>query len=292
MRVLVTGARGYVGSALVPCLREEGHEVLENDIGVYGQDLTGVLTREEAMRRLGELDAVVMLAALAHDPSHRLRGELILEHTWGQPVDLFDAAMARGVQRIVVLSSMSVFASEGVYPHAKRHLESDILRRPGWFRRVTILRPGTIWGATAHLPPVRFRSHLLLNSMVRTAVLDGWIDIRGSRNQVRPVAHLWGVLNAIMSALAPGATTGVIRNVIDSTHTIGEFAAALSDRYGAPIYDCDGPQDTRSYGTSDGPEWRLPLTIEYLASWIHRNAGLISADGGMGALYEWAEKQK
>jgi nucleoside-diphosphate-sugar epimerase len=292
MNILVTGSRGYVGSALVPLLRAAGHEVLEHDIGVYDQDLTGVLTREQAMRRLDEVDAVVMLAALAHDPAHGLPTQLVLEHTWRQPLGFWRAAIGHAnIKRIVVLSSMSVFAiGAGAYPAAKRELESSILLCPGWYRRTMILRPGTIWGATESLPPERFRSHLLLNSMIRTAVLNGRIDIRCSRDQVRPVAHLWAVLNAIRGALDPRETTGTIRNIIDSTHTVGEFAAALSDCYGAPIYDYAGPQDTRSYGTSSG-EWRPPLPVEYLAGWIRRNANRIPEDGGMSALYEWAERQ-
>jgi nucleoside-diphosphate-sugar epimerase len=97
MRVLVTGATGFIGSALVPVLGERGHEVR-----VVGRD-AGL------ERALQGCDAVIHLANLAHgrfDP--RTLWRVNVEGTRA----LAMAAAAHDVRRMVYLSSIKASGEE------------------------------------------------------------------------------------------------------------------------------------------------------------------------------------
>ena len=81
MRVLVTGHRGYIGSALVPLLLDAGYEVEGLDSDLYRRCTFGSLPesfrtlpaiakdiRDVAPGDLEGFDAVLHLAGLSNDP--------------------------------------------------------------------------------------------------------------------------------------------------------------------------------------------------------------------------------
>jgi len=83
----VSGAGGYIGTALVPMLLEAGYCVRAVDRFFFGRalfaDHDNLEVVHEDMRRLipehfSGIDAVIDLAALYNDPS----GELFEEQTW------------------------------------------------------------------------------------------------------------------------------------------------------------------------------------------------------------------
>ena len=79
-KVFITGGAGYVGSALVPRLLDEGYEVTVLDLMIYGENVLhkhdnlrmvkGDIRDKELLKRIipGH-DAVIHLACISNDPS-------------------------------------------------------------------------------------------------------------------------------------------------------------------------------------------------------------------------------
>ncbi|HLK58727.1 MAG TPA: UDP-glucose 4-epimerase GalE [Chthonomonadaceae bacterium] len=128
MKILVTGAAGYIGSVVTELLIEEGHRIVAMDNLAHGHraavhpDATFVqldLLDAEGLKRLvaeEEIEAVVHLAAEALiDESIRNPGRFFRANTTGG-INLLDAMSAAGVKRIVFSSTAAVYGQPKVSP--------------------------------------------------------------------------------------------------------------------------------------------------------------------------------
>ena len=95
MKILVTGAAGYLGSVITPKLLSRGHSVRVIDVGYFGMGhLRGYRPQAEIIRDdirrvidepafaeqlLDGIDCVIHLAAISNDPSAELQPELFIE---------------------------------------------------------------------------------------------------------------------------------------------------------------------------------------------------------------------
>jgi nucleoside-diphosphate-sugar epimerase len=165
VKVLATGASGFLGRAVVRALQQAGHDVRtlqRRPSGVAGaEDHLGSVTDPDATAAAVEgVDAVVHMAAkvsLAGDPA-----EFHAVNVEGTRT-LLDAATAAGVTRIVHVSSPSVAhaghalqgvgaepadpaGARGEYARTKAEAELLALGRAGDAASLVVIRPHLVWG--------------------------------------------------------------------------------------------------------------------------------------------------
>jgi len=158
MKVLVTGASGFVGQALAPKLAEYGHVLVpvgRQDVGAFGPTT-------DWRPHLEGIDAIVHLAARVHvmidtvsDPAAEFRRV----NTQGTEA-LAKAACAAGVPRFVNLSSIKVNGDTSEVPFSANDIPAppdpygvskweaeQILRSFADALEIVTLRPPLVYGA-------------------------------------------------------------------------------------------------------------------------------------------------
>ncbi|MGD0088928.1 MAG: NAD-dependent epimerase/dehydratase family protein [Planctomycetota bacterium] len=227
--VLVTGGGGYVGSALVPQLLQDGYRVKVVDLFWFGQDffapyagdsrlqLVKLDIRDSARLKaeLQGMDAVIHLACISNDPSFELDPALGKTINYDAFSGLLHGAAAQGVKRFIYASSSSIYGVKETpdvkedaaplpltdYSKYKLACERDLqacsdLRGMEW----VILRPATVCG---YAP--RLRLDLTVNILTIHALVNRKIRIFGGK-QLRPNLNILDMVRAYQLALtAPAA---------------------------------------------------------------------------------------
>ncbi|MBI4061663.1 MAG: SDR family oxidoreductase [Elusimicrobia bacterium] len=278
MKVLVTGAAGYVGCSLVPKLLKAGHQVAAYDIMYYGAEgLTPAKGLEIIKADIRDTaafaekargcDAVIHLACISNDPSFELDPALgkSINFDCFEPMVL--AAKKAGVKRFIYASSSSVYGVSEQPDVDETHplkpltdyskfkaLCEEVLSRhraPGF--TTTVIRPATVCGYSP-----RTRLDLSVNILTNLAVNKGLITVFGG-SQKRPNIHIDDISDLYVQLLQMPAAKidGGVYNAGYQNHSIAELArmakkvveSEFPDR--APIAIVASPtDDLRSYHVS------------------------------------------
>jgi predicted dehydrogenase/nucleoside-diphosphate-sugar epimerase len=226
--VLVTGASGGLGSALVQRLREEGKRVrvLQRRMPAHVPDGMEVVIGD-----LGDPDAVdraVRGARLVYHAGAAMKGGWI-EHQCGTIVgtrNVLEACRKHGVEKLVHVSSLSVVdwagaapgsvlnedsalepraEERGAYTRAKLEAErrvTEFTRKHGL--RTAILRPGQIFGG--RIP--------LLTPAVARKMGRRWLVLGNGRLRL-PLVHIDDVVDALLLAAESDLSQGEIIQLVD-----------------------------------------------------------------------------
>jgi len=221
MRVLVTGHDGYIGSVLVPILRQAGHEVVGLDTGLFADCVLGPAPEEVKTLRVDlrdvepahvtGFDAVLHLAALCNDPLGNLNPDLTYDVNHRSTLRLARAAKAAGVQRFLFSSSCSLYGkgaddtpldeTAGFQP-VTPYGESKILSEQGLLELAdddfspTFLRNSTAYGFSP-----RLRGDLVVNDLAAHALLTNEVRLLSDGKAWRPLVHIRDISAAFLALL-------------------------------------------------------------------------------------------
>lgn len=259
MRLTVTGGCGYIGSALVPHLLAQGHEVTVLDPQWFGngylpdnENLTILTDTSKLDECLYQSNAVIWLAGLTNDNECQRLGDKARDANIEPFKQFMRLLQGSKVRRVIFLSSVTV------YGNTTEPVHEDHPRNPttpyGIYKAVCeeilqlfcppqtkyyILRPAGVCG---HAPRMRF--DLTINRMVLNAVREGVIHVHGGE-QLRPHVHIKDLIDVIVKLLTSKTESGVY-NVTYCWGKIIGAAEMVSRHTGAEVV-VEPRQDDRSY---------------------------------------------
>jgi len=275
MRVLFTGADGYIGAILGPKLLAGGHDAIGLDSGFYRRGwlfddrLTrpGVITkdvRELSIADLRGFDAVIHLAELSNDPLGENNPEITMAINYRGSVRLAHMCKTAGVGRFIYASSCSIYGSHGgemktetsstdpqtAYARCKVLVEQEVRSLADARFAPVFLRNATAFGASP-----RQRFDVVLNNLAGFAFTTGEIRVISDGTPWRPLVHVDDICEAILCALtAPHtAVCGESFNVGDDAlnYRVCEIAEIVADAFpNCRLTFGASHEDNRSYQVS------------------------------------------
>jgi nucleoside-diphosphate-sugar epimerase len=275
MRVLLTGADGYIGAIMGPKLLAAGHEVTGLDTGFYrrgwlfddgrphpkvvSKDLRAVTPED-----LAGFDAVVHLSELSNDPIGENDPGLTEEINGAGSVALAETAKRAGVARFIYASSCSTYGAGGdemrtetsplapqtAYARCKIRVEQEVGPMADTRFTPVFMRNATAYGASP-----RQRFDLVLNNLCGFAHTTGEIRMTSDGSPWRPIVHIEDICQAMLCALEADreAVSGEAFNVgcDGENYRIREIAEIVARTFpGCELTVGSSGGDTRSYRVS------------------------------------------
>ncbi len=241
MRFLITGAAGFLGSALANRLAAGGDVVVGvDDLSTGDQKVLDpavqfsrgdVNDRPKLWSMLQGVDCVYHLAAKVSVPESVLYPREYNHVNVGGTVTLMEAMRDVGVRRVVFISSGTVYGNqpvqpvvEGVIPNPRvPYAVSKIaaeyyVKSIGslWGIETVCLRVFNAYGPGQHIPPVHTP---VIPSFLRQAWENGTIVVHGDGNQTRDYVFVDDVVAAMVSAATAPDVNNLTINVGSGTET-------------------------------------------------------------------------
>lgn len=278
MKILVTGAHGYIGTLLAPILLERGHEVVGLDTGFYrdgwlynpatvsfppciNKDIRHITTAD-----VHGYEAVVHLAELSNDPVGQLHPNITYAINHTGTVALAQTCKQAGVERFIYTSSCSVY---GVGDNAHRTEESPLNPQTAYAEcKVLVERdlsamadsdfsPTFLRNATAYGPSPRMRFDLVLNNLAGLAWTTKEIKMTSDGSPWRPLVHVLDICEAIACVLE--APREMVHNEIlnvgntQANYQVKEIAETVATVF---------PDCSLSFGSNDGDNRSYRVSFE------------------------------
>lgn len=241
MNFLVTGAAGFLGSALANRLAREGHQVrglddlsagdparLNPDVLFTRGDVTD---RPKLWTLLQEVDCVYHLAAKVSVPESVLYPREYNIINVGGTVSVMEAMRDVGVGRVVLISSGAIYGDKANQP-----LIEDTPPNPGSPYAVSKLAAehyvrtiGALWGIetvalrvfNAYGPgqPLSVAHPPVIPHFLRQAARSGTLVIHGNGDQTRDFVYLDDVVEAMVAAATAPTVDRLMINIGSGSET-------------------------------------------------------------------------
>jgi UDP-glucose 4-epimerase len=241
MNFLITGAAGFLGSALANQLAREGHQIRglddlsTGDPQALSQDVHftrgDVNDRPKLWTLLQEVDCVYHLAARVSVPESILYPREYNAVNVGGTVSLMEAMRDVGVKRVVFASSGAIYGNQDIQPltegqtphpsspYAVSKLAAEYyVRTIGalWGIETVCLRIFNAFGPGQHLPA---SNPPVVPYFLRQAVRNGTLVIFGEGNQTRDYVYVDDVVSAMVAAATAPNINGLVINIGSGVET-------------------------------------------------------------------------
>jgi nucleoside-diphosphate-sugar epimerase len=282
--VLVTGGAGYVGSALVPELLQDGYKVIVYDLYLYGDIFSLVKNNPNLVQIKGDIrdkkkfidatknvDTILHLACISNDPSYELNPALGKSINYDAFYNLIEAARINNVRRFIYASTSSVYGvkkeknvretsiCEPLTDYSKYKLECEKIlldfgeKNPDVEH--VIVRPATVCG---YAP--RLRLDLVVNILAINALVNKKIKIFGGK-QLRPNINIKDVVRVYQLFLCAPCEkiNGEIFNAGFQNRTVEELATIVKKVVNDNniVFEYVPTDDMRSYHINSDKIWKV-----------------------------------
>lgn len=249
MRVLLTGATGFIGRAVGEALRRRGHAVVQvvrrprsGDADVVEADFAAVPPRGWWVPRLAGIDAVVNAVGILREQGGQSFDAL---HTRA-PVELFHACAAAGVGAVVQVSALGADAGARSAYHLSKKAADDVLRALPL--RGAIVQPSLVYGPGG-------TSAALFDKLAMAPLLP---FPEGGRMPVQPV-HLQDLVEGIVRLVEePPLRIATLAFAGPQPLPLGDYLAQLREALGEPGRQWIVPMPARLFRLASGIAGHLP----------------------------------
>jgi nucleoside-diphosphate-sugar epimerase len=270
-KILVTGAGGYVGSALVAELISQNYEVVALDTYWYGESVfnnyqsnqnlkivKGDIRNEKLLKEIiKDIYCVVHLACISNDPSFDLNPLLGKSINLDSFEPLVKICKNAKVSKFIYASSSSVYGVKDemqvteelpvdpLTDYSKYKAECELILDNYIDRDFSglIYRPATVCGVSS-----RQRFDLSVNILTNHALNKNKITVFGG-SQYRPNLHIKDMVTAYMVAIRANKEliNGKKYNVGGENLSLSEISNVVSEVTGVTNIDYQHSNDLRSY---------------------------------------------
>ncbi len=221
MKILVTGDKGYIGTALCKKLTKLKYNLIGLDINLYPDYVKTKRSykrikkdlRDISLKELKKINCIIHLAAISNDPLGELSENITYDINYKATVKLAELAKKAGVDTFIYISTQSVYGISNditkeikentknirpltAYAKSKYKAEKKLIQLSDKKFKLIVFRPATVFGESSN-----FRSDIVLNNLLGNAYLTNSINIFSDGKPWRPILHIDDMVNIIISSI-------------------------------------------------------------------------------------------